>query len=240
MHYSAMRNGKLFFDTYVRTMNAPTVLDIGAQDVNGSLRSLAPAGCKYVGVDFVQGKGVDVILTDPYSLPFDDASADVIVSSSCFEHSEMFWVLFLELLRVLKPNGVLYVNAPSNGYFHRWPVDCWRFYPDAGSALITWGKRNGLNPALLESYISQQDSEDWSDFVGVFLKDASYASSYPTRIIDTNPRFINASRGQGLELIRFKENTEDQALMRMSLAYRLKRLSRRVGEMLAGQPGDKP
>ena len=30
---------------------------------------------------------------------------------------------------------LFYLNAPSNGEFHRYPVDCWRFYPDAGGAL---------------------------------------------------------------------------------------------------------
>ena len=26
----------------------------------------------------------------------------------------------------------------SNGDYHSWPVDCWRFYPDSGIALINW------------------------------------------------------------------------------------------------------
>ena len=46
------------------------------------------------------------MLTDPYHLPFESNSLDVVVSSSCFEHSEMFWLLFLEIMRVLKPEGL--------------------------------------------------------------------------------------------------------------------------------------
>jgi SAM-dependent methyltransferase len=71
-----------------------------------------------------------------YKLPFADGSVDVVLSSSCFEHSEFFWLLFLEILRVLRPEGLFYLNAPSNGPFHRYPVDCWRFYPDSGNALV--------------------------------------------------------------------------------------------------------
>ena len=89
------------------------MLDIGAQDVNGSLRPLVPEGCRYIGLDFEAGPGVDLVLDDPYRLPFDAGSVDTVVSSSCFEHVEFFWLMFNEVLRVLKPNGLFYLNVPS-------------------------------------------------------------------------------------------------------------------------------
>ena len=70
-------------------------------------------------MDFQQARGVDVVLDDPYKLPLDDASVDIVVSSSCFEHSEMFWLVFLEVMRVLKSDGLFYLNAPSAGSFHQ-------------------------------------------------------------------------------------------------------------------------
>lgn len=234
MHFSAMKNGRLFFETYVRDMEAPTVVDIGAQDVNGSLRSVAPSHAEYVGVDFVAGRGVDVILQDPYVLPFPSESVDVIVSSSCFEHSEMFWVLFLEMLRILKPTGVLYLNVPSNGYFHRYPVDCWRFYPDAGKALVTWAERNGLTPTLLESYVSQMDAQGWSDFVAVYVKDSAHTGRYPRRIVESHPPFANASVANESELRGHRPLTEDQTLLRYSVVYHASRLARRLGEIWRG------
>lgn len=168
------------------------MIEIGSQDVNGSLRSTCPSHFEYIGVDFVQGKGVDVVITDPYSLPFDSESADLLISSSCFEHSEMFWLVFLEILRILKPGGIFYLNAPYNGGFHRFPVDCWRFYPDSGRALITWAKRNGINAQMLESYTSNQVPEDtWNDFVAVFVKDENMASLFPHRILDTKADITN-------------------------------------------------
>ncbi len=191
MHTTAMANGKRFFDTYLQSVNPVTVVDIGAQDVNGSLKSVCPPHAKYVGVDFVTGKGVDLVLQDPYKLPFDDETVDAIVSSSCFEHSEMFWVLYLEILRVLKPSGLFYLNAPSNGAFHRYPVDCWRFYPDCGNALTAWAKRNGLNPSVLESYTSNAENEEWRDFVCVFVKDEREASGYRKRITHSFGDFTN-------------------------------------------------
>lgn len=195
MHYTALQNCQHFFDNYGESIKKLSpmahVVEIGSQDVNGSLRSLCPEQFKYTGVDFVAGKGVDLILDDPYSLPFDDESIDVILSSSCFEHSEMFWLLYLEIMRTLKPTGIFYLNTPSNGEFHRWPVDCWRFYPDSGRALITWAKRNGMTPQLLESYTSTQIGDQWNDFVAVFLKNELHIEKYPNRILHNKTDYSN-------------------------------------------------
>jgi SAM-dependent methyltransferase len=196
MHPTAILNCKRFFDAYSTSFSAlsdTTVLDIGAQDVNGSLRSAIPEGFSYVGVDFVAGKNVDVILNDPYVLPFESNTADIILSSSCFEHSEMFWLTYLEILRVLKPRGLFYLNVPSNGDFHRYPVDCWRFYPDSGGALSKWARRNGYDTLLLESYVSIQYKDIWNDFVAVFLKSENFLAEFPKRITDSTTDIYNGA-----------------------------------------------
>ncbi len=204
MHPSALINAKAFFDVYATHMIQPLIVDIGAQDVNGSLKSVAPKHAKYLGVDFVAGKGVDVILEDPYKLPFEDNSIDIILSSSCFEHSEMFWLLFLEIIRVLKPSGLFYLNVPSNGPFHRYPVDCWRFYPDASRALITWARRNSYQPELLESYTSKQYNDVWNDYIAVFIKDSSLKAQFPARIQDIKYDTFNGLVSGSNEIIRLK------------------------------------
>jgi SAM-dependent methyltransferase len=184
MHYTAALSASRFYSTYFEHIKNPNayVVEIGSQDVNGSLRELCPSK-NYTGVDYVHGKNVDVVLTNPYKLPFGDQSTDIVICSSVFEHSEMFWVTFLEIMRILKPHGLFYLSAPSNGDFHRWPVDCWRFYPDSGKAMVTWAKYNNINSVLLESYIGKQDQDIWNDFVAVFLKNESFLSKYPNRIL---------------------------------------------------------
>ncbi len=67
MHPSAMRLGKAFFDTYGKNRDAATVIDIGSQNVNGSLKSVAPPHFKFVGLDFATGNGVDIVPTIPTS-----------------------------------------------------------------------------------------------------------------------------------------------------------------------------
>ena len=187
MHITAYETSKLFFNTYCTTGEL-RVVDIGSFDVNGSMRStITPNVIEYVGVDFAEGKGVDVVLTDPYKYPLEDKSFDVLVTSSCFEHSEMFWLSFLEGMRVLKDDGIMYCNVPSAWMmYHRFPVDCWRFYPDAAKAFETWARYNNIDSMVLESYVCPPGKGEFvSDLVFVILKDRKYLSKYPTRMIDS-------------------------------------------------------
>lgn len=213
MHKSALLNCSHFFELYGKKVQGrqpnATVAEIGAQDVNGSLRAVCPAGFFYTGLDFVPGKGVDLVLDDPYSFPLADESADIVLSSSCFEHSEMFWLVYLEVLRILRPGGLFYLNVPSNGPFHRYPVDCWRFYPDSGRALVAWAKRNGMKPALLESYTSAQDDDYWNDYVAIFVKDEAFAHLYPDRILAKKSDAENGLVFASDELVRHSQMPED-------------------------------
>ncbi len=217
MHPTALTNCAQFIERYepgVSTLTPrPRVVEVGSQDVNGSLRSVCPPHFDYVGVDFVAGRGVDIILEDPYTLPFESGSVDIAMASSVFEHSEMFWLLFLEIMRILKPTGLFYLNVPSNGDFHRWPVDCWRFYPDSGNALATWARRNGMPVALLESYVSVQCGDQWNDFVAVFLKDGAHAALYPGRILDTKTDVYNGIVAGKADFLNHSVAPQDRQLI---------------------------
>ncbi|PZU10351.1 methyltransferase domain-containing protein [Sphingomonas sp.] len=183
MHQTAMEHADLFFRTYLDKRSSLRIVEIGSQNVNGSIRSKAPESSEYVGVDFVDGPGVDVVLEDPYVFPFADDSFDVCVSSSCLEHPEFFWLAYMEMLRIVRPSGLVYLNVPSNGDVHRWPVDCWRFYPDSGLALQNWARRQGVAATLLESFVGSQRSGSWNDFVAVFVKDDSAGAQWPDRMV---------------------------------------------------------
>lgn len=211
MHESALKNGQSFFTAYIPQLQAVLknkirVVDIGSYSVNGSLRDVCPRYADYVGVDLTEGPGVDVVLDNPYQLPFDPSSVDIVVSSSCFEHSELFWVLHLEIMRILKPHGLFYLNAPSAGSFHRFPVDCWRFYPDSGNALVQWGKMNGDDSVLLESFT--QVGGEWNDYVAVFLKHQSFAPAFPARMLDGRRDFENGFQFGEPEVLNYVQNSQ--------------------------------
>jgi SAM-dependent methyltransferase len=169
MHATAMHYGRQFFEKYGPFRR---VVEVGSMVVaGGSLREVA-GDCNYVGVDCDAGPGVDCVAKDPYSLPIASNVACAVVSSSTFEHADFFWLTFLEMVRICKPGGYIYVNSPSNGYVHRHPVDCWRFYPDASQALTKWAARNGQQVELLETFIGEPDADvaHWEDWVAVWKK----------------------------------------------------------------------
>ena len=82
---------------------------------------------------------------------------------------------------------------PSNGDFHRYPLDCWRFYPDAGVALVRWAGRRGIQIELIESFIGLPQAERWADFVAVFRKAGGTPLASKGRISDHVPA-INVHR----------------------------------------------
>jgi SAM-dependent methyltransferase len=168
MHDTAKTIGQAFFELYAKS--GDLILDIGSYDVNGTLKPLIPEGTIYTGMDQAAGPNVNVIMEDPYKIPTTVDYFDIVVSSSCFEHAEFFWLLFVEMVRVVKPGGLIYVNAPSDGKVHSHPVDCWRFYPDSGLALQHWSERQGFPVTLIESGIAPRGSDGWSDFVAVWQK----------------------------------------------------------------------
>jgi SAM-dependent methyltransferase len=168
VHDTAYLHGRLFFELY-GSDSVRTVVELGSQDVNGSLRDHCPPGVLYIGLDVMPAKGVDLVVDPEGHLPLATDSVDAVVTSSTFEHDVCFWETFLELVRILRPGGLLYVNVPSNGVFHRYPVDCWRFYPDAGIALVRWAERRGMAVELVESFIGLPQRERWAELVGSFI-----------------------------------------------------------------------
>lgn len=209
MHKSAFLLGKRFFDLH-RPAHPPRILDIGARDINGTLRACAPQPCEYVGIDLQPGPGVDLVLQDAYSYPFPSASFDLIVSTSTFEHDQFFWLSFLECCRVLKDTGAMYINVPSNGSYHGYPYDHWRFYPDAGLALQNWGRRMLHPVTLVESFIGPQFESEWNDAVMIFVKRPDFR---PARYLsDDVPYAHNIRRGE--EKLRNPQlRNQDQVLI---------------------------
>ncbi|HVH77775.1 MAG TPA: methyltransferase domain-containing protein [Stellaceae bacterium] len=139
-----------------------TVVEIGSEEFNGAYRHIfADERFAYIGCDRAPGPGVDLVLEDPYKLPLPDASADIVVSGQMLEHCEFFWLSFGEMLRVLKPDGYLFLIAPSGGPIHNYPVDCYRFYPDAFRALARYA-----GCQLLDMW--HDDRGPWNDLVGIF------------------------------------------------------------------------
>lgn len=169
MHNSSYQHMQRLVSKYLQPDQPIHAVDIGSFDVNGSYRTLFDQpNWRYTGVDLEAGPGVDVVLDSPYHLPFASGSIDVIVSGQAFEHIEHFWMTWLQMQRVLRTGGLVFLIAPSRGPEHRYPQDCWRFYPDGYRALAKLGDFE-----LVEVHTDWEPHEDagsalWGDTVGVF------------------------------------------------------------------------
>lgn len=121
--------------------NVPLIiLDLGSQDINGTYKPLFSSPTwKYIGIDAVEGKNVDIVISNPYSWKSISTDyADVFVSGQTFEHIEYIWLTMREIFRVMKPGGLCCIIAPSSGMEHKYPIDCWRIYPDGFKALANY------------------------------------------------------------------------------------------------------
>jgi len=173
MHDTSYLKMQSFRDTYLgsSTQASQRILDLGSAAYVGqqSYKSLfGPPRFDYVGLDVAPGPNVDVVLADPHRWSeVETASADVVISGQMLEHDTYFWVTMAEIGRVLRPGGWCCVIAPSRGPAHYFPRDCWRFYPDAGAALLTFA---GLEPVEVHvepgSFRSRSGNE-WGDMVAI-------------------------------------------------------------------------
>jgi len=97
-----------------------TVLDFGCG--RGALvDGLCKSGINAYGCDvdpYWEGEDPRLrpIQRSPYRIPFDDASIDVVISTSVLEHAQNSRELFYEIKRVLKPGGYSMHMYPGKWY----------------------------------------------------------------------------------------------------------------------------
>lgn len=135
MHASALQEAKAFRDA--RLGVRCRVADIGARDVNGSLKTVFSEH-DYTGFDIEAGKGVDVVMTESESIPALDGSFDVVISANTLEHARRPWRLVREMARIVKPGGLVWllVPMPNAHAYHAHPIDCWRCYTEGMRGLF--------------------------------------------------------------------------------------------------------
>jgi len=121
------------------------VLEIGAHDFNGSVRQYFKDADKYVGIDPIPGKGVDLTILS-YDIPkhFKNETFDCVICLEELEHDPYFWATLEVMKDVLKPGGWLIISTPCLFQdIHRIPYDYYRFMPDTFLHVFFNGYSNG-------------------------------------------------------------------------------------------------
>jgi Methyltransferase domain len=174
VHQSSLEKMIAFRERYLseRVKEPLRILDVGSQDVNGSYRAIFSEPLwAYTGLDMTAGNNVDVVLRTPYVWnEVASRSADVVISGQAFEHIRYFWMTMLEIARVLKVGGICCILAPSSGPEHRYPVDCWRFYPDGLASLAQFAHLETLEAVTQWDDGADADSNLWHDSMLVCRK----------------------------------------------------------------------
>ncbi len=200
MHQSSFNIIKRFRELVDKKFSLEKIklLDVGSYGVNGTYKEIFsdPGKYLYTGLDVNPGPNVDYTPSDPYHWPeLPNASFDVIISGQAFEHIEYPWLIIEEMNRVLKKNGLICIVAPSRGPEHKYPVDCWRYYPDGFRALAKWVNLEVLDAKTTWGQSGFTDGSDqWGDsFCILYKAENQEKSSKPERKIKRATQIVNCN-----------------------------------------------
>lgn len=121
-----------------REVEAPAVLELGSRNVSGITRQDVFAHrSKYVGFDIHPGEGVDVV-GDCHRLSSYLAGEefDLVYTVSVFEHLMFPWKVVLELNKVMKTGGYIFVSTHPAWPAHELPWDFYRYMAGGFQAMF--------------------------------------------------------------------------------------------------------
>lgn len=160
-----------------QAMPAPVVAELG------TLRSIptrstrhdvwTPHARRHVGIDIQAGLDVDVV-ADVHRLAdiVGDEQYDAVVSCSSFEHFKYPHLAAHQIMRTLKPGGLVFVQTHQTFPLHAYPFDYFRFSIEALAGLF--GTRMGVE-VLAVDY----------EFPAVISNEAD-------PLLSQNPAFLNS------------------------------------------------
>jgi SAM-dependent methyltransferase len=92
------------------------ILELGTKRIDGKpstiRRELAHPSSIYIGTDFAEGEDVDVV-SDAHSLSttFEPWTFDLVLALSVYEHLARPWLVTVEIAKILKQGGWLFVQT---------------------------------------------------------------------------------------------------------------------------------
>ena len=119
---------------------APRILEIGSRGsslarVMGK-RNVPPADAIYIGLDYHPGEGVNLVGDAHRLSKLIPEPVDFVFSAATFEHLLMPWKAAVEIARVLRVGGLVFIHTHPSWPLHELPHDFFRFSKWAWAALF--------------------------------------------------------------------------------------------------------
>jgi len=145
------------------------ILEIGSREVTGESNARKEfQNAEYIGFDYYPGKNVNVV-GDAHKLSSyfkKEDKFDLIYSSACFEHFAMPWLVAIEISKLLKIGGIVFVETHFSFASHERP---WHFYQFSDMALKTLFS-NALGFECIEAGMSNPMIGRFSSLADEYLR----------------------------------------------------------------------
>lgn len=152
------------------------VLELGSRNVTGANLRNRFNNADYVGFDFYPGDNVDVV-GDAHKLSsyfLGKPKFDLIFSSAVFEHLHMPWIVAVEIHKLLKIGGYVFIETHFSYSSHERP---WHFFQFSDIGLrVLFNKDIGFD--LVESGMSNPISGYFSHNSDHYLRYSPIAELY--------------------------------------------------------------
>ena len=152
------------------------ILEVGSRCVVGSVREYFTCA-NYTGFDYYAGDNVDVVGDAHQLSEYFDKKFDLIFASAVFEHLAMPWVVALEMIKLLKPNGYIFVETHYSYSSHERP---WHFFQFSENALnVLFPEKFGIRCIMkgCSNLIRGEFSEESSSYLQGNLVGGLYCHS---------------------------------------------------------------
>ena len=144
------------------------ILELGSRNVTGANLRARFSNASYIGFDFYDGENVDVV-GDVHRLSSyfgEEEKFDLIFSSAVFEHLHIPWVAALEVQKMLKVGGFVFIETHFSFKSHERPWNFFQFSDMGLRALFN----NALGFDLIDKGMSNPMSGYFSNKADKYLR----------------------------------------------------------------------
>ena len=190
------------------------ILEIGARNVTGEpLRNLF-FKANYTGFDYYPGENVDVV-GDAHELSkYFDRKFDLIFCSAVFEHLAMPWRVSIEIIKLLKLKGYVFIETHYSHSSHERPWHFFQFSENALDALFP--EKFGMS--CVKKGCSNLIEGRFSEYASEYLTDLRVAGLYcHSEYLGQKVKDIQEFAWEKLELADVAKSTEYPKSTKFSL-----------------------